>query len=293
MATFSKILTLVFKYAVMAFSASMTVYSLYSAFDGGVLGWVFGIAGIAVFEAAAMYWQVASKVGREGQIVVALVAQWSTMTLSLLSTLVGIALLTEWGASLRSALPLGIIMIVLIGLGLAVNMFAFLAYEDEEPEAKRTHQARMIQAARAAMVYEGDMRALSAARSAMEEKIAVEAPTLGAQLADDGMISVREHSAPRLQAPRSTSPWPVVVPNSPTMAFGGGDSSPRHANGPAAAQGMNYRKPAESEKMEPWEEDTEAPKVTPRQPGSKNHHAPTASEVSHSQTPPPWLNRTV
>lgn len=213
----SKILTTVFKYLVMAFSASMTVYSLYSAFDGGVIGWIFGLAGIAVFEAAALYWQSATKTGREGQINVAKLAQWATMSLSVLSTMVGISLLTEWGTAVRDALPLGVIMIVLISLGLAVNMFAFLAYEDEEPEAKRIHQQRMIQATKAAMVYDGDLRALASARIEMEKVIAEEAPQLGRIMADDGLVKVREHAG----APQLTSPgWRV---SSPAQAFGGGE----------------------------------------------------------------------
>lgn len=285
--SFSKILSLVFKYAVMTFSASMTVYSLYCAFDGGTLGWLFGVAGIAVFEAAAMYWQSARSTGREGQIMVAVIGQWATMTLSLLSTLVGIALLTEWGASLRQNLPLGAIMIVLIGLGLGVNMFAFLAYEDEEPEAKRIHQQRMIAAERARMVYEGDLRALSAARTAMEEKIAIEAPILGAQLADEGMVSVREHNSPRqLPAPRQsqpiTTPWKV---SAPSMAMGGGQAMPAqrpmYANRPA--DGMNA-KPSAPETMDGWKDDEELIQHRPVADGPKAQPRPTGEELGRKMT---------
>ena len=235
-----------FKWAVMAFSAGMTVYSVFDAFGGGVMGWGFGLFGIFLFEGAALYWQHAETEAREGQLKVAQFAQWVTMTLSLLSTVVGIALLSSWGSDIRLALPLGPIMIALIGVGLAANMFWFLKYQNEEPDAKRLHMQRQAQALRAQMVSDADMRALKEARVEMERKIADEAPILGAQLADDGIIRVRENvrqltaapSRTQLPAPRQPQPvsdWKVSAPPrpaNPTYAFGGGNmpkpAAPRH-----------------------------------------------------------------
>lgn len=277
-----------FKWAVMAFSAGMTVYSVYDAFGGGVMGWGFGFFGIFLFEGAALYWQNAETEAREGQLKVAQMAQWVTMTLSLLSTVVGISLLSSWGSDIRAAMPLGPIMIALIGIGLAANMFGFLKYQNEEPDAKRMHMQRQAQALRAQMVSDADMRALKEARVEMERKIADEAPILGAQLADDGIIRVRENvrqltAMPRQQLPAPRQSAPVTTPwqvSSPSMAVGGGHTPapqrpPVFANRPA--DGMNAKAATDMEEV--WRDDNE---TLQHRPVSDPKGKPRVTGVTHT-----------
>jgi len=184
-----------FRIGVFLFSSLMTFHSIKEAFGGGVVGWIFGFFSIFLFEGAALYWMYATKDGREMQIGVAQTGQWVSITLSLASTAAGVALITTWGDGIRDSMPLGVIMIVLMTIGLATNLFGFVAYDDLEPSRMRANMQRKIEAAKAKMVADGDMRVLKEAQLFMEQKVSEDAPALGKQLADAGFIVVKENAA--------------------------------------------------------------------------------------------------
>lgn len=183
-----------FKYGVIGFSAGMTVLSIFEGFGGGWIGLLFGLVGIALFEGAMVYWTRLYESSREAQINVSQVCLWSTTFLSLMSTVVGIAIIATWGIEIRSQFPLGPIMIVLVGLGLAVNIIGFSAFANSDPVRRRQNLQRQIEAMKADMIHAGDLEVLKEARFAMEQRVAAQAPILGANLADDGIITVQTHA---------------------------------------------------------------------------------------------------
>lgn len=229
---------IIFKVCVMLFSGGMTVYSIYDAFGGGSIGLVFGVFAVFLFEGAAIYWEWAAKVGKEGQWIVAAICMFLSMLFSVASTIVGISLLTPWGADVRAALPLGMIMIGILGSGMFTTMFGFVAWGMANPDALRDNIQQLIDGVQTTMELNGQKLVLKESERELNIVLKAEAREMGRKNADVVMKRLKGSVLKELAAPKneitptnqqpsrpvSAQPWQVMNPA--TLAQGGG-SAPR------------------------------------------------------------------